>query len=129
MFVESCSRFGVTPVQYSILSVVRESPGLDQARLAYEIGIDRSNAADVIGRLQKAGLIELRRGTADRRTKTTHLTRKGKLLLQRLDPVALGAHEALLESLPLRQRQLFIRLLQQLVADKNELGRAPFKLE
>jgi DNA-binding MarR family transcriptional regulator len=129
MFMESCAAFGVTPVQYSILSVARESPGLDQARLAYEIGIDRSNAADVISRLQKAGLIELRRGTADRRTKTTHLTRKGKALLRRLDPVALSAHEALLEGLAPKHRRLFTRLLQQLVADKNELGRAPLKLE
>jgi MarR family transcriptional regulator, lower aerobic nicotinate degradation pathway regulator len=129
MFAENCARFGVTPVQYSVLSVVREMPGLDQSRLAYEIGIDRSNAADVVTRMQKAGLIELRRGTEDRRTKTTYLTRKAEGILERLDPEALAAHEALLETLTPARRRLFLQLLRQLVADRNDLGRAPTKIE
>jgi len=129
MFMDACRDFGITPLQYSVLSVVGEHPGLDQASLAHETGIDRSNAADVMQRLQRAGLIRREPGAHDRRTKATFLTEAGRVLLDRLDPIALAAHDALIEDLPQRDRMRFMTLLQRLVATKNDLGRAPLKIE
>lgn len=129
MFMDACREFGMTPLQYSVLSVVGEHPGLDQASLAQEVGIDRSNAADVMQRLQRGGLIRREAGTHDRRTKATFLTEAGVALLAQLDPIADAAHEALIETLPERERSRFVALLQRLVADKNDLGRAPLKIE
>jgi DNA-binding MarR family transcriptional regulator len=129
MFMDACREFGMTPLQYSVLSVVAEHPGLDQASLAQEVGIDRSNAADVMQRLQRAGLIRREAGTRDRRTKSTFLTDEGTALLERIDPIAREAHSALVETLPDRERNRFVTLLQQLVSDKNDLGRAPLKIE
>ncbi len=128
MFLDQCRDFNITPVQYSLLSVVRVRPGLDQRTLAEELGIDRSNSADVIARLTRLGLIRSLQGEEDRRTKTSYLTEKGQALLTKLDPLALAAHDALIADLSPARRRLFIRLLQQLVISKNELGRAPLKL-
>src|SRR5438046_9479764 len=42
LFAEECAPFNVTPVQYSILTAVTAQPGLEQAALAQEVGIDRA---------------------------------------------------------------------------------------
>jgi DNA-binding MarR family transcriptional regulator len=129
MFEEACAGLRVTPVQYSLLTMVGRRPGIDQASLAHEIGMDRSNATDVIRRLERGGLLRRQPGEADRRTRALVLTKAGEDMLRRLDRVALGAHDGLVEILTPRQRALFLRTLQRLVADKNDLGRAPFKIE
>jgi MarR family transcriptional regulator, lower aerobic nicotinate degradation pathway regulator len=129
MFEEACAGMRVTPVQYSVLTVVGRLPGIDQAGLAQEIGMDRSNATDVILRLERAGLLRRAAGEHDRRTRALHLTDDGTETLRRLDRVALRAHDELVEVLTPKQRQVFLRMLQRLVADKNDLGRAPFKIE
>jgi DNA-binding MarR family transcriptional regulator len=128
MFGEACAGLRITPVQYSVLTIVGGRPGIDQASLAHEIGIDRSNATDVIQRLQRGGLVRRSPGAQDRRTRALFLTRKGEAALAQLDRVALRAHDELIEVLTPKQRQTFLRTLQRLVADKNELGRAPFKI-
>ena len=123
MFFEGCREFGVTPLQYSLLSILREQPGLDQSRLGEELGIDRSNAFDVVQRLKRAGLISLISDPIDRRRKKTTLTTKGRALLKQLDPPALKAHSDLLNSLSAKQQALLMALLQRVLVDVNELGR------
>jgi predicted transcriptional regulator len=69
MFVDACGAFGVTPLQYSLLSVLKKRPGLSQNSLGEQLGIDRSNAFDVVQRLNRAGLISLIGDPADKRKK------------------------------------------------------------
>jgi DNA-binding MarR family transcriptional regulator len=128
IFAECCRDFRITPVQYSLMSIVRENPGLDQSSLAEELGIDRSNAADVIGRLVKAGMIKRVQGDVDRRARIVSLTRKGSETLKSLDPLAQRAHDAMIEHFTPRQRAQVIELLQRMVVANNDLGRAPFKI-
>jgi len=45
LFAEECVAFGVTPVQFSLLSVLAAQPGLDQATLAFAVGVDRATTA------------------------------------------------------------------------------------
>ena len=123
MFFEACRKFGVTPLQYSLLSILRDQPGLDQSGLGWELGIDRSNAFDVVQRLKRAGLITLRADDHDRRRKITALTSAGSALLARLDPVALRAHDNLLVSLSPRERKLLMTMLQKVLAAKDDVGR------
>src|ERR1017187_2232352 len=52
LFADECATFDVTPVQYSIMTVVRAQPGLDQVRLAAEVGVDRTTLASVLARLE-----------------------------------------------------------------------------
>ena len=71
LFAEECGAFGVTPVQYSILTVAAAQPGLDQAALAIEVGVDRTTMADVLARLERRGLI--RRSRAAREIGRAHV--------------------------------------------------------
>ena len=45
LFAEECKKFNLTPVQYGLLTVLRDRPGSDQVTLCKEVGIDRTNAA------------------------------------------------------------------------------------
>jgi DNA-binding MarR family transcriptional regulator len=123
MFFEACSKFGVTPLQYSLLSLLREQPGLDQSSLGWELGIDRSNAFDVIQRLRRAGLIGLKINHLDRRRKITMLTAQGTALLDRLDPVALQAHANLLTGLTRKEQKLLMQMLTKVLIEMNGVGR------
>ena len=57
LFAEECGAFNVTPVQFSILTAAAAQPGLEQARLAHEVGVDRTTLANVVARLEGRGLV------------------------------------------------------------------------
>jgi DNA-binding MarR family transcriptional regulator len=99
LFAEECGRFGVTPVQFSLLSVVASRPGLDQSALALEVGVE-----------------------------LIYLTPAGRRMLVRMNGAAQRAHERTLGGLPARDRDRFVAFLAQLVDSGNEHGRAPMRL-
>jgi DNA-binding MarR family transcriptional regulator len=128
LFAEECSAFGVTPVQYSILTVAAAQPGLDQAALASEVGVDRTTMADVLARLERRGMVRRSKADRDARLKLVHVTVAGRRLLARMDRHAQLAHERTIAPLSLEEREAFIDALVKLVEAGNELGRAPLRL-
>ena len=56
IFFEECDDFGITPVQYGLLTMLSTNPDSDQVTLANALGIDRTNVADVLVRLEQRGL-------------------------------------------------------------------------
>jgi DNA-binding MarR family transcriptional regulator len=128
LFAEECSRFGVTPVQFSLLSVVAARPGLDQSALALEVGVDRATTANVLARLEANGLLRRGRDAADSRVKLIYLTAAGRRMLQRMDGPARRAHERTLGGLAAAERARFVAFLAQLVDAGNEYGRAPMRI-
>src|ERR1700722_7450230 len=111
LFAEECAAFGVTPVQFSLLSVLEVQPGLDQAALAFAVGVDRAPTANVVARLETRGLLRRRPGAADKRVKQVALTAAGHRLLTRLDPAARRAHGRTLAPLRPAERARFVALL------------------
>ena len=128
LFAEECGAFGVTPVQYSILTVAAAQPGLDQAALAIEVGVDRATVADVLARMERRGLVRRSRANRDARLKLVHTTVAGRRLLSRMDRQARRAHERTIAPLPPGQRAAFVNALVRLVEAGNDLGRAPLRL-
>src|SRR5262245_22870620 len=53
LFFEECAEYEITPVQYGLLTTLSLNPNLDQNSLARELGIDRTNVADVLNRLAR----------------------------------------------------------------------------
>ena len=128
LFADECSAFRVTPVQFSLLSVLAAQPGLDQAALAFAVGVDRATTANVVARLDQRGLLRRRPGTTDKRVKQVELTQAGHRLLARIDPHARRAHARTLEALRPADRARFVALLRRLVDAGNAHGRAPMLL-
>ena len=108
MFVEALGG-DVTPVQYALLRMLQERPGLDQVTLAQAVALDTSTTADIAARLEAKGWI-LREVLA-RRQRCLSLTPAGLAVLDRVAP-ALGAmNQALLSRLDADERLEFMRLL------------------
>ena len=122
LFAEECGTFGVTPVQYSIMTAIGRRPGLDQASLGEQVGIDRATMADVLGRLEKRGLVTRRRSGSDARMKLVSLTALGRRMLARIDPHARRAHQRTVEALPAEERALFVASLTRLVEGAPAAG-------
>lgn len=128
LFIEECSAFDVTPVQYSIMTAVQAHPGLDQARLGEEVGVDRATLANVVGRLERRGLLHRRASPDDRRLRLVEMTTAGADLLDRMDAPARRAHTRTVAALPPAERRAFVHALARLVQDGNPHGRAPLRL-
>src|SRR6516165_2510896 len=86
IFVEECSEFDLTPVQYAALVAIRTHPGIDATRLSAVIAFDRSTLGNVIERLEAKGLIERKPAAQDKRVKLLYLTRQGATLLRDIIP-------------------------------------------
>jgi DNA-binding MarR family transcriptional regulator len=119
IFAEECKAFGITPVQYGLMTALLHRPESDQVSLGAEIGIDRTNVADVLARLAERGLVRRTRGAIDRRTMLASLTPEGATLTLTMHGAMQRAQERLLAPLPPAQRRDFMAMLVTLI-DGND---------
>jgi DNA-binding MarR family transcriptional regulator len=128
LFAEECAVFDITPVQYSIMTVAGAQPGLDQAQLAYEVGVDRATLANVLARLEKKSLVRRLPSVSDKRVKLVSLSPRGAVLLDKMALPAQRAHDRTIATLSAREQEIFLKLLMKLVDSQNDYGRAPLRL-
>jgi DNA-binding MarR family transcriptional regulator len=128
MFLEESRGSKMTPVQFSILLVLRDDPNLDQVALAFRVGIDRSNLSEILARMTEAGLVKSSRSLTDGRAKISRLTKRGLDLLVKLESRVNRSHLRLLEDLAPDERKAFVNMLKKVVAAKNQLGRTKFSM-
>lgn len=122
LFVEECAGESITPVQYSILSALDQMGVAEQIVLARAVGLDTTNVADVLARLERQKLVRRRVSQHDKRMKAVTLTLAGSALLQRVDAGAARAHERTLAALAPKDRARFMRDLAKLVAFNSDIG-------
>jgi MarR family transcriptional regulator, lower aerobic nicotinate degradation pathway regulator len=128
MFLQETKGSGMTPLQFSILLVLEDSPDLEQFALANRVGLDRSNLSEIVSRMARAGLLKFSSSERDRRTKVARLTARGQQLLRKLRQKVDRSHARLLEDLPPGERAHFVKMMKTVVERKNELGRARFSM-
>ncbi len=121
----STMRNGVTPIQYCVLRVLQDHPGIDQVTLARLCALDTSTAADLAVRLEERGLVRRMMPMKSRRYRLLHLTPEGADLVQRLIPSALVLSGRLLGALNRDEKKVFVRLLKKFVHLNNQESRAP----
>jgi DNA-binding MarR family transcriptional regulator len=74
---------GLTPLQYTALTVLERHPDLSSAQLARNSFVTAQSMADMITTLEGRGLIQRHRDRADRRRLVVALTADGRELLDR----------------------------------------------
>jgi len=124
LFFEECREYHVTPVQYGLLTALFIRGKLDQVSLAEELGIDRTNVAEVLKRLSVRGLVRREENPADRRARLASLTRKGQTLTARMFAAMQRAQDRFLAPLSQVERDAFMAMLVRLIEANNEYGRA-----
>lgn len=129
IFLKECAAEQVTPIQWGILTIVAATSGIGHVEIADELGLDRSNVANVVDRLTRRGLLKQNTSKVDRRKKSIHITPTGRKLMSSFEPKARRAQRRLLKMLSADERHTFMKLLQRLVEYNNEFSRAPIRLE
>jgi DNA-binding MarR family transcriptional regulator len=126
MFSELVSS-DITPIQYGILRMVHERPGIDQVGLARLVAVDTSTAAQTAARLETKGLLQRSPSVADRRQLQLFLTEDGEHLLSDLVDGVHRMRESLLAGLSPKEQTLFMELLRKFVHLNNDQSRAPLQ--
>lgn len=127
MFDEHVGR-AVTPIQYAILRLVQEAPGIDQVGLARRIALDTSTTATAAARLESKGLLTRAPVAGNRRQLQLHLSATGQALLSGLVDGVHRQRTELLSALTPAEQTRFIALLKKFVHLNNEQSRAPLRL-
>ena len=120
IFLEECREFAITPVQYGLISALLANPGADQVTLGGEVGIDRTNVADVINRLSERGLVRRERSKTDRRSMVAFLTKDGEAVAEQMYDSMRRAQDRLLSPLRPEFRPAFLAMLTDLIEGNSK---------
>ena len=127
LWSEELGHANVTPVQYSVLTALSIRGEQDQTTLADEIGIDRTNVAEVLSRLEARKFVRRKENPADRRARLACLTPKGRALMTGLFPAMQRSQDRLLAPLTQKERDLFMATLVRLIEANNGYGRGTLR--
>jgi len=117
--------YDVTPIQYAVLRILQDHPGIDQVTLARYCALDTSTAADLAVRLEERGLVKRMMPMKSKRFRVLHLTAEGVVLLKKLVPSVYMMNRRLVQPLNKDEQKVFLRLLKKFVHLNNERSRAP----
>jgi MarR family transcriptional regulator, temperature-dependent positive regulator of motility len=117
--------YEVTPVQYAVLRILQDYPGIDQVTLARLCALDTSTAANLAVRLEERGFIRRVVPADSKRFRLLRLTPQGVALLKKLLPPGRLLSRRLLQALDKKEQKVFLRLLKKFVHLNNEESRAP----
>jgi DNA-binding MarR family transcriptional regulator len=77
---DALAEFGLHPGQEMVLLRLWREDGIGQSELAERVGVEASTMSNMLMRLERAGLVERRRGAADARSSRAYLTQRGRAL-------------------------------------------------
>ena len=121
IFNSECRLDGLTPIMFSILSVLTQNDKLEQTKLAKLVAIDKTNIVGVLKRLSKMGYISRERCNIDKRKRYTIVSEKGRLLVEKMNEKVLLSHKKTLEALSNEEKKNFINLLEKLLYEDKVL--------
>ena len=116
VFSEETAAFGVTPVQFAILSVLDEAPEIDQITLAQRVAFDAATIGSVVARLIAKGWVHRAPAETDRRRKLLRLTTVGLSALRGMTAHMATVQSRIVEGLSVSERTQFMGLLAKLIA-------------
>jgi DNA-binding MarR family transcriptional regulator len=115
-FARATADLDVTPVQFAFMSAMLDTPGVDQITLAKQVAFDAATSGSVIGRLEAKGWVRREADTQDRRRKLLFVTPEGAAALAGMNAAVAQAQRSMLAPLAAKDKDVFMRLLAQLVA-------------
>ncbi len=109
----------VTPRAHCLLSTAMQGE-YSQTTLAHAIGLDKTTMVVTIDALERAGLVERRMSSHDRRARVIAVTDAGRAKVAEGQRIVARIQADVLGSLPAPQREALVGALQELVG--NRLG-------
>ncbi|HEY3798201.1 MAG TPA: MarR family winged helix-turn-helix transcriptional regulator [Caulobacteraceae bacterium] len=121
---EASGPVGLTQRQFTVLAAAGAADGVSQSDLVRATGIDRSTLADLVARMIAKGLLERERSATDARANTVRLSDTGRAALADGGRPAARSDARLLDLLPPKKRDSFVKTLTTLAAAADATGAA-----
>jgi DNA-binding MarR family transcriptional regulator len=112
----------LTKQQFTLLAALEHNDGVSQTALVDITGIDRSTLAEMVRRMLDKGLLSRERTEEDQRANAVAISPAGRKALRSARTASERAEKAMLEALPLVERQRFVRLLAQIAGAGEEFA-------
>jgi MarR family transcriptional regulator, organic hydroperoxide resistance regulator len=109
--------YNVTPPQWGVLVALWEQDGLSLSELAKRSFFDGPTMTGIVDRLEKAGLVQRRRDSADRRVISVYLTDDGRRLQEQLPAVSEAANRDALAGIPDAEIDAFVATIRKIIAN------------
>ncbi|MGX9790032.1 MarR family winged helix-turn-helix transcriptional regulator [Mycobacterium sp. MMS18-G62] len=113
------NKHGLSMWGYTVLLSLDQSPMRTQAALAEAIGADKTRIIPVLDELQEQGYIERRADPDDRRVRLLEITDSGRAIKGAVQAAIQRNEERWLQTLPVDDRRVFLRVLQQLTQERG----------
>lgn len=117
LFDREMEKHDLRQAEFSVLSVVRENPGINQRALAEALAVAPPNLATLLDRLEARGLLARQRSTEDKRVQHVELTTQGVRLYGRALKAAAAADAGALEHLSDAEREQLKTLLRKIFVE------------
>jgi DNA-binding MarR family transcriptional regulator len=117
----------LTPRQYIVLKSAADAGEASQTALVEATGIDRSTVADIVRRLVERGLLQRERTKHDARMYAVQVTAAGRNALNQADPTRQACENRLLQAVPAKDRETFLRSLQTIIDTFGPISSAQVK--
>ncbi|MFK5980607.1 MAG: MarR family winged helix-turn-helix transcriptional regulator [Rhizobiaceae bacterium] len=127
LFLDECSGFNLTPLQFAVLAALEKDGPQDQVTLGGLTAIDRTTITVVTRNLEEQGLIERKKLPRDKRYNIVSLTKSGREVVRDVSPAVVNAQKRIVEPLEEKEAVQLIMLLEKMMAANNKLSRAPVK--
>lgn len=127
IFLDECSVYDLTPLQFAVLIALAEQGSQDQVTLGGEIALDRTTITVVVRNLEERGLILRDKSGRDQRSKIVSITAAGQELLKQVLPAVQQAQERIMSPLTHDEGMQLLKLLEKLAEGNNALSRAPVR--
>jgi DNA-binding MarR family transcriptional regulator len=111
---DGLSRLELRPLQYTLMLMVSENPGVSQSAVCEALGIQKANCVPSMSELERRGFIIRKKSSTDARSYELHLTAKGRRILQRAGEVQSLHESRLVERIGIEGRAQLLALLGKL---------------
>ena len=103
----------MAPGHYTVLSLIKLNPGINQSKLARGMYLDRSSMVPILDQLEKKRWIERKRLPEDRRSHALHLTAAGSGALRLADKEVHGLEDSIAREMGQANRESLLSLIKQ----------------
>lgn len=117
---------GIGTAEFDVVHVIRKNPGITQAGIRDQLGIDKGAMARQIASLEAKGFLIRKENPQDGRSQLLYATEKADQLKNSKAYIESVFYEWLLETLSDQQRQEFAKTLEILYLRSREQSRAGF---
>ncbi|WPC75131.1 MarR family winged helix-turn-helix transcriptional regulator [Vibrio porteresiae] len=110
----------LTKPQHSVMRAIADQPGIEQVELMGASVTTKATLAEMLGRMEKRGLIYREQGETDKRRRFVYLTEEGQAQLEASTSLANKVDDVFLQRIEPEDRDAFIRILKTMIYGPKE---------